>query len=95
VSQRFGHASVGFTLSVYSHALPGIDRDPAETMARLVLGKDLEVTVNTAKAGVDPGEPGPSANPCASGMETALQVISEGPFRLVAGTGFEPATSGL
>jgi hypothetical protein len=28
VSQRLGHASVGFTLTVYSHALPGYDREP-------------------------------------------------------------------
>ena len=40
VSQRLGHSSVGFTLSVYSHALPGIDRDAASTMAGLFLSDD-------------------------------------------------------
>jgi integrase len=40
VSQRLGHASVGFTLSVYSHALPGIDRDAADTIADLILREE-------------------------------------------------------
>jgi len=39
VSARLGHASVGFTLSVYSHALPGMDRDAANNIAALVLGE--------------------------------------------------------
>ena len=38
VSQRLGHASVGFTLTVYSHALPGYDREAADVMAALILG---------------------------------------------------------
>ncbi|MFC0526268.1 tyrosine-type recombinase/integrase [Phytohabitans kaempferiae] len=42
VSQRLGHASVGFTLSVYSHALPGIDREAAGTIADLILGESGE-----------------------------------------------------
>ena len=33
VSQRLGHASVGFTLSVYVHALPGFDREAADGIA--------------------------------------------------------------
>jgi hypothetical protein len=33
VSARLGHASVGFTLMVYSHALPGMDRDAADAIA--------------------------------------------------------------
>jgi integrase len=40
VSQRLGHASVAFTLTVYSHALPGYDREAADTMAALILGED-------------------------------------------------------
>jgi integrase len=39
VSQRLGHASVGFTLTVYSHALPGYDREAADVMAALILGE--------------------------------------------------------
>lgn len=40
-SERIGHASVAFTLAVYSHVLPGVDRDAAEQMAALMLG-DLD-----------------------------------------------------
>jgi integrase len=29
VSERLGHASVAFTLSQYTHLLPGLDRDAA------------------------------------------------------------------
>jgi hypothetical protein len=38
VSQRLGHASVGFTLTVYSHAPPGYDREAVDVMATLILG---------------------------------------------------------
>jgi len=36
VSERLGHASVSFTLTVYSHAIPALQADAAETIARLV-----------------------------------------------------------
>jgi hypothetical protein len=39
VSERLGHASVAFTLTQYSHVLPGVDRDAAQTMADLMLGR--------------------------------------------------------
>lgn len=35
VSERLGHASVGFTLDTYSHAIPGLQQDAAETVAAL------------------------------------------------------------
>lgn len=35
VSERLGHASVGFTLDVYSHVLPGLQEDAASTVASL------------------------------------------------------------
>jgi hypothetical protein len=34
-------------------------------------------------------------NSCYTTRKTALRMISGGPFNLVAGAGFEPATSGL
>ncbi len=37
VSERLGHASVSFTLDVYSHVLPGLQEDAAATVAGLVL----------------------------------------------------------
>jgi len=38
VSERLGHASVGFTLDVYAHAVPGWQAEAAATVAGLVLG---------------------------------------------------------
>lgn len=36
VSERLGHASPAFTMSVYQHVLPGMQRDAADTFARLM-----------------------------------------------------------
>jgi integrase len=36
VSERLGHASVGFTLDIYSHAIPAMQEEAAETFAALV-----------------------------------------------------------
>lgn len=38
VSERLGHASVAITLAVYSHVLPGIQRDAVASLARAVDG---------------------------------------------------------
>lgn len=38
VSERLGHASVGFTLDIYAHAVPGWQADAAEQVASLVFG---------------------------------------------------------
>jgi integrase len=37
ISQRLGHASVGFTIDTYAHVLPAADADTANTLARLIL----------------------------------------------------------
>jgi integrase len=37
VSERLGHASVSFTLDVYSHVLPGLQEDAAAIVAALVV----------------------------------------------------------
>jgi integrase len=39
VSERLGHTSTSFTLDVYSHVLPGMQEDAAETVAALFLPK--------------------------------------------------------
>jgi integrase len=39
VSHRIGHSSSAFTLNVYSHVTPGMDRAAAAEVAALVLGK--------------------------------------------------------
>ena len=36
VSERLGHATVGFTLDVYSHVMPGMQEDAATKVAALV-----------------------------------------------------------
>ena len=36
VSERLGHASVAFTLDVYSHLLPGMQEDAAAQIANLI-----------------------------------------------------------
>ena len=57
-----------------------MDHEAAGTIAVLYLG--------------DQADPA-SAMPLAKTTKTGTQMISECPFVLVAGTGFEPATSGL
>ena len=39
VSERLGHASVGFTLDTYAHVMPGQQADAAAAVARLVNGR--------------------------------------------------------
>ena len=53
VSERLGHASVAFTLTQYSHVLPGLDREAAQTMADLMLGR-APVSRSVSN---EPGEP--------------------------------------
>jgi integrase len=36
VSERLGHSSVSFTMDVYSHAIPAMQADAAETVAELI-----------------------------------------------------------
>jgi integrase len=38
VSERLGHATVSFTLDVYSHVLPGLQEDAAVRVAALLDG---------------------------------------------------------
>ena len=36
VSERLGHADIGITLNIYSHVTPELDREAAETVARMI-----------------------------------------------------------
>lgn len=38
VWERLGNANVSITLDVYTHALPVMDADAADTVARAILG---------------------------------------------------------
>jgi integrase len=48
MSERLGHASVGFTLDVYTHVLPGHDQDAANQVAGLIL--DIQETASDGSA---------------------------------------------
>jgi hypothetical protein len=41
VSERIGHASLAFTLQVYTHRSEGRDREAAQTIAALIVPKEL------------------------------------------------------
>jgi integrase len=46
ISERLGHATIAVTMDIYSHVLPGLDREAADTVARLILGGGSEAAVN-------------------------------------------------
>jgi hypothetical protein len=58
ISERLGHASVAFTLQTYSHVIPGMDREPAATVADLIL--------TSMQKGPGTVVPDPSANKTAN-----------------------------
>lgn len=43
VSERLGHASVAFTLEVYSHVVPGMQAEAAERVAGLIFGSRIHL----------------------------------------------------
>jgi integrase len=47
VSSRLGHANVAFTLNVYSHALPEMDEEAAETFAAFIGGARVRMADST------------------------------------------------
>jgi hypothetical protein len=44
VSERLGHATIAVTMDIYSHVLPGLDREAADAVARLILGGGSSVS---------------------------------------------------
>jgi integrase len=40
VSERLGHSSPAFTMTVYQHVLPGMQRDAAELFTTLLMTRD-------------------------------------------------------
>jgi hypothetical protein len=49
ISERLGHATIAVTMDICSHVLPGLDREAADSVARLILGGGAaapEVAVN-------------------------------------------------
>ena len=84
LSHRIGHSDVAFTMKRYVQTDLEADRQVANTLAELIIGGSL---ASTAVASL--------ANPLANYMQKALSLFEKGPLALVAGEGFEPATSGL
>ncbi len=83
------------------------DRQVANTLAALIIGGALASTMiqdekpegQGAAAVGDPGEAASASatftNPCTNHKRKAPSLFEKGPLALVAGAGFEPATSGL
>ena len=44
ISQCLGHATIAITMDTYSHVIPGLDEQAAETVARLILGDGEAIT---------------------------------------------------
>lgn len=42
VQERLGHATISMTLDIYSHVLPGLQRQAAQALERRLLGRDDE-----------------------------------------------------
>ena len=70
VSQRWGHASIAFTLDTYSHVLPGLQEAAAEAFDRML---DPDVSKMLAKEGDSNGGAGGTRTP---DLLTASQTLS-------------------
>ena len=83
VSERLGHSSPAFTMTVYQHVLPGMQRAAAELFSTLL--RPQESGCGPGRRSVDAAEQevGPGQKPVLTRAE------------MVAGAGFEPATFGL
>jgi integrase len=52
VSERLGHSSPAFTMTVYQHVLPGMQADAAATFSEVVFG--IEATAPQVRATKSP-----------------------------------------
>ena len=96
LSQRIGHADVAFTMKQYVQTDLEADRQVANTLAELIIGGSLasvEIADGRHRRGLREDEPVHKSvhKPHAKGPS----LFEKGPLALVAGAGFEPATSGL
>ncbi|MDT5054113.1 MAG: hypothetical protein QOF66_2479 [Mycobacterium sp.] len=88
VSDRIEHANVGFFLQTYAHVLNNDDREAAEQAASFLVGRSWDPTSDEDRR----HDVHKSVH---KWHENGPRRVLRGPFCLVAGTGFEPATSGL
>jgi hypothetical protein len=94
LSRRIGHADVAFTMKQYMQADLEADRRVATTLAELIIGGSLASTEVMYPGKTARGRAS-LANPLANHKRKAPSLFEKGPLALVAGAGFEPATSGL
>jgi hypothetical protein len=96
LSRRIGHADVAFTMKQYVQTDLEADREVANTLADLIIGGLLVTEIDDQDDERDGETVWPAlANPLADNMEEAASLFERRPLALVAGAGFEPATSGL
>ena len=106
LSKRIGHADVAFTMKQYVQTDLEADRQVANTLAELIIGGALASTL--IPDGARGPERDGRRRPWRGGLSRshvyksvhkphaeALSLFEKGPLALVAGAGFEPATSGL
>ena len=97
LSQRIGHSDVAFTMKQYVQTDLEADRQVATTLAELIIGGSLaSIEIMEHGSGRDGVRHEPQvANPCSKPHAEGPSLFEKGPLALVAGAGFEPATSGL
>ena len=82
VSERLGHANIAITMDTYSHVLPGLDKQAAGTVARLILGDGDQEPARPVDKALTTDRPTPSRR---------KEVKREAPGqRGVRAGGFEP-----
>jgi hypothetical protein len=92
ISERLRHSSAAFTLQTYTHVIPGMDEAAADTVAKLILAEPVTEpdTDGTILGTIEPeAESEKTKNPLTLSVSAGQRVLP-----LVAGAGFEPATSG-
>jgi integrase len=58
ISERLGHTTIAVTMDIYSHVLPGLDREAADTVARLILGGGSAVSETSVNKPLASGRDG-------------------------------------
>jgi integrase len=97
VSERLGHATIAITMDTYSHVLPGLDAQAADTVARLILGDfDQEPTRPVDKA-LTTGRKAPGRGEEVKGERPGRRGVRAGGFEppRVAPPGPKPGASAV
>jgi len=52
ISERLGHSTAAFTLQTYTHVIPGMDQDAADTVAKLILARPVIPAASAADGSI-------------------------------------------